>query len=233
MVYKHYIGRIFGTVAELIICRSCRVIVHTFELRKWFPPQDPLAVTIARLCILREDLFLEMQGILADQMSVLDGNSAEWRRMYFFRASIRTLMELRSAVESLNRNRDFQNLLARQPKQLQDDFRKQTDKFNSAHELVKGLRNAIGGHILESSVIEALNRMSDGRKGTLRVGAKTKDVHYTFSGELVIAILLVGVPEQQQRTKMNEMFERTSELLPLPLIDSLLEMYLSDRGLSS
>jgi hypothetical protein len=32
------------------------------KLRKWFPPDDALAVKIARLCILREDLMLEMQG---------------------------------------------------------------------------------------------------------------------------------------------------------------------------
>ena len=38
--------------------------------------------------------------------------------MYFFRTLIRTLMEIRNAVESLNRNRDFQELLAKQPKQL-------------------------------------------------------------------------------------------------------------------
>lgn len=208
------------------------MIIHTFELHKWFPPQDPVAASIARLCILREDLFLEMQGILADQISVLDGNSAEWRRMYFFRVSIRTLMEIRSAVETLNKNSDFQSLLVRQSQQVQSECREQIGKFNSAYDLIKGLRNAIGAHILESSVTEALDKMSDNRKGTIQIGATTGDVHYRFGGELVMAILLAGVPEQKQPTKLSDMFERTSDLIPaLHLVDTLLEMYLRDRGL--
>jgi len=32
--------------------------VTVVQLRKWFPPDDALAVKIARLCILREDLTL-------------------------------------------------------------------------------------------------------------------------------------------------------------------------------
>ena len=47
--------------------------VKIVKLRKWFPPHDPLASKIARLCILREDLMLEMQGIYADTVAELDG----------------------------------------------------------------------------------------------------------------------------------------------------------------
>ena len=33
--------------------------------RKWFPAHDPIAATVARLCILREDLYIELLGLAA------------------------------------------------------------------------------------------------------------------------------------------------------------------------
>jgi hypothetical protein len=37
------------------------------KLRKWFPADDPLAVPVARLCILREDFLLEMRGVYEER----------------------------------------------------------------------------------------------------------------------------------------------------------------------
>src|SRR5947209_323485 len=95
---------------------------HSFQLHKWFPAADQLATSFARLCILREDFYLELQGIsMSDDITALDGNSPRWRRMYFLRNYIRTLMEIRSTVESLQKNRCFRSILQKQGRALQDE----------------------------------------------------------------------------------------------------------------
>src|SRR5262244_755652 len=68
--------------------------VRIVVLRKWFPPHDPLAAKMARICILREDLLLEMQGVYTEDIRELDGLSPQYRRMYFLRNLMRSQMEL-------------------------------------------------------------------------------------------------------------------------------------------
>jgi hypothetical protein len=57
------------------------------KLRKWFPPHNRLAALIARLCILTQDLQIEMKGVLTEDT---DESSPGARRIYFLRILIRT-----------------------------------------------------------------------------------------------------------------------------------------------
>ena len=75
--------------------------------RKWFPADNPIACAVARLSILREDLYLEYLAMAADEIKItlaysegvepfltppsLDDNGPEYRRIYFLRASFHTL----------------------------------------------------------------------------------------------------------------------------------------------
>ena len=74
-----------------------RTHIRHIDLASWFPKDDPVAVCIARLCILREDLYLEFEGLNPENIKLLDENSAVWRRTYFLVTS--TLLE---QVESEN-----------------------------------------------------------------------------------------------------------------------------------
>ena len=78
-------------------------------LRRWFPPHDPIAVTIARLCILREDLLLEGQAIRQAEIKPLDTNGEFSRRLYFWRNSFRTLDSIKSAVHNLKCQKPFRD----------------------------------------------------------------------------------------------------------------------------
>jgi len=68
--------------------------------QKLFPGHNRVATGIARLCILREDIYLEFAGLEAMELSSsnplfsVDDNGAAYRRLYFFRASLRTLTEI-------------------------------------------------------------------------------------------------------------------------------------------
>ena len=54
-----------------------KIQMRPVKLREWFKTSDTLAPYIARLCILREDLFLEMCGITTDGLQDPDANSFE------------------------------------------------------------------------------------------------------------------------------------------------------------
>jgi hypothetical protein len=58
-----------------------KIYLRQMKLRRWFPPHDRFAATVARLCILREDFALEMWGLYAAHIKRLDGHSVIWRRM--------------------------------------------------------------------------------------------------------------------------------------------------------
>ena len=87
------------------------------RLTKWFPAHDSLAAKIARLCVLREDFHLEMNGVFEETVKELDGLSEEWRRLYFVRNLIRTLREIESGIQTLFSDPEFKRLLANQDQQ--------------------------------------------------------------------------------------------------------------------
>lgn len=73
----------------------------------FFPPEDNYATCMARLCILREDLWVDIKGILAGPYEQLDANGSEWRRNYFFRNYLKTIHEIASALHALNEVREL------------------------------------------------------------------------------------------------------------------------------
>jgi hypothetical protein len=94
-------------------------------LPHFFSPEDPIAVTVARLCILREDLFLEGQAIRQLSLGPLDSNGEEWRRLYFWRNSFRTLENIRSALHALSCKPEFRRALSKECIEVQKGFQNQ------------------------------------------------------------------------------------------------------------
>ena len=209
--------------------------VRIVVLRKWFPPNDPLAAKMARLCILREDLLIEMDGILAEDVQELDGHSAEFRRMYFLRNLLRTQMELSGAIQVLLGNEHFKNLLERQTDEVKAQFAAAASAIGKAHSTLKAVRNDIAGHVLESAVQAALEKINSELPdafGFLDLGPKGNLTHYKFAGELTAEILLKDVSAEERRQLSSSKFALLTELLPtFNLIEHCLLMYVRDRKL--
>jgi hypothetical protein len=73
-----------------------------------FPISDEhLSARVARLCVLYEDLAIELYGVQSDEIPVLDRASADIRRHYFPRRSIATLHEFSEAILHLDECPDF------------------------------------------------------------------------------------------------------------------------------
>jgi hypothetical protein len=71
------------------------------RVKEWFPPNDRVATIMAQLCVLREDLYLELEGLKEDEIKPLDRNGDNYRSAYFFRNSTKTLFEMRKTVQRL------------------------------------------------------------------------------------------------------------------------------------
>jgi hypothetical protein len=206
--------------------------VSIITIRKWFPPHDPLAAKIARLCILREDLLLEMEGVFTEDIEELDDHSAEFRRMYFLRNLVRTQTELSGAIQTLLGEPEFRDLLARETPEVQKQFRKAAKAIGKAHPIAKDVRNDICGHVKETAVQEALETIHPGAWGFLDLSKIAKHTHYKFAGELTAAILLKGVSDEDKAKVRSGKWETIAELVPVfALIERCVLIYLEDRKL--
>jgi hypothetical protein len=201
-------------------------------MTKWFPPGDALATKVARLCILREDFLLEMNGVFTEKIDELDGNSEEWRRLYFIRNLIRTLREIESGIQRLLSDPDFRVLLARQTGERRKEFDDHARVMGTNVALLNEVRNEICGHVLETAVQEALNEMSSEAFGFLEISSTMEHTYFKFAGKLVVQILVRGAPEVDKHHIFSEKIEKIAKLFSgFALIERILAMYMWDRGL--
>ena len=167
---------------------------RTFHIRikDWFPPDDEVAAIMAQLCVLREDLYLEMQGLNEDEIKPLDANGDNYRSTYFFRNSTRTLFEIRNAVETLKIEKTFIRQLAEQ-KNFHEAFVEFDKAMSEARELVNRLRHETGGHLDDGAFKKALERISLETQVLFQSGRNPKTLHYKFCLEFLGAIFLSEV----------------------------------------
>jgi len=206
--------------------------VRQIKLRRWFPPNDRFAASVARLCILREDLFLEMAGIYAHGIEALDSHSVLWRRMYFWRHLVKTVGEIRQTIDTLNMVPEFRSALKAQPPKRRKEFDRIVKKLAQEQLLVKKTRDSLGGHVLHQTVEQALNDMPLDTFSYIEVGRIAKKTHYRFAAELVVEMLLAGVPQEKREVETERHFQTIADLLPVfTLTDIILTMYAGARHL--
>jgi len=203
------------------------------KLRKWFPPNDLLATKIARLCILSEDFNLEMIGVYSERVKELDGSSEEWHRLYFIRNLIRTLREIEAGIQRLLSDPKFKILLARRKSDIQKEFAEHAALMNEGIQVVNEVRNEICGHVLESAVQGVLDEIGGSDVfGFLEIGPTMRRTYFKFAGELVLQVLVRGVPEVDKHKAFIEKLEKIGNLFrAFTLIERALYIYMEDRGL--
>jgi len=213
-------------------------------LSKWFPADDPIGVLVARLCILREDYRLELEGLIKkdfnpfDRTSApsapdsLDGNSPSWRRIYFFRSSLRTLNEIRNAVERLFVDGAHKAALAQETLELRQAFESLRDEIKDQSASIKDLRDRIGGHVLHDGVGNALRGMDYGRNALIEMGETVAETHYRFAGDIALATLFPGKSEETLLVEVQELFDKTAKLVFIVgSIDRIFDAYVRGREL--
>jgi hypothetical protein len=212
-----------------------------FPMRRWFPPNDQIARGIARLCVLREDLYIDYLGMAAESpLSAimpskqaphpsLDDNGEPWRRLYFFRNAIKTLYEIKNALSALHDNRQFRRMLRNADQHCGSEFLSYLQMLDRQLDDLKRLRHALGGHVSREAVKQAFEIMDFDAIGTIEVGKLEKDTHFCFVHPLCVRMFFIGVDLSAADKYLAEIF---GLLLPtLNIIAHLVGIYASERKL--
>jgi hypothetical protein len=206
-----------------------------FKIRKWFPPGDPVATAVVMLCVLREDLLLELQGIIADKFERLDDNQSAYRRTYFWRNSLRTLEEIKKTLNWLNSQPEFRDMLAREPVDIRKAFEELKRELNKASEaFLRVLRNHVGGHLDASTVQAGLDSMDHEQEGMVQFADTLGNIRYRFAVDVLWTALLREVPGDDTESRLENRLRPTASLTPaVKAIDDVVACYLRARGLAS
>lgn len=80
---------------------------------------------------------------------------------------------------------------------------------------------------------QALNDMPTDKFSYIEAGSTLKKTHYKFAGELVVAMLVAGVPEEKQQAEAERHFRTIAGLFPVfSLTDVILTIYTTARNLA-
>jgi hypothetical protein len=208
--------------------------VQHIKIRDWFPPDDPVAITMARLCILRQDLLLEGQAIREVSFTSLDLNGEAWRRLYFWRNSFRTLENIRSAIHTLSLQKTFSSALAKEPRDVREGFLKLARALEKiSNEFLKNLRNELGGHVSEKAVSEALHKMDFDHRGLVQVSdGKIGQQQYKFVTELVYQMMLSKSIGKDPAIELKKRSRKAAKMMwAVQVIDELFNTYVKARRL--
>ncbi len=206
---------------------------------KWFPSDNPVATVVARLCVLREDLYIELLGVAAEDIFLtiptmqsplpnMDDNGDAYRRMYFMRASLRTLFEVRGAILVLVKNKEFVQHYEKWDKprfQELKDFLAELEKNLSEF---KRIRDAIGGHVLPQAITKALDTMDYDEIGKYELGRTMKETHFGFAGTICAQILLQDIPKKEKEEHLQRIF--TLNMRTTQVITDVFTAYIQNRG---
>jgi hypothetical protein len=116
---------------------------------------------VAMLCILREDLLLELYAITNEHIERLDDNDSGYRRSYFWRNSLRTLEEIKKVLTRLSFQGRFADAMAQEPEDVRTAFAQLRAELDTAHkESLKDLRDTLSGHLGEKTIRESVHVLS-------------------------------------------------------------------------
>ncbi len=100
-------------------------------------------------------------------------------------------------------------------------------------EVVKEVRNDVCGHVRETVVQETLDEIADSEVfGFLEIGPTMRRTYFKFAGELVIQILVRGVPQTDKHRVFMEKNKKIADLFnAFTLIERSLDIYIEGRNL--
>jgi hypothetical protein len=156
---------------------------------------------VARLSVLYEDLRIEIYALAEDSMPRLDATDVRYRRHYFMRRSIATLVEFAEAIRHLNDANDFDT--------IRESFNDEPTKikmwndavefFDKNEQFLSHIRNDIGGHFGLKAARHAVEHLHDWSVGVVRVEGEGKLIHLEFAGEIAATALGRAEPEDFEK----------------------------------
>jgi hypothetical protein len=133
-----------------------RIRTRYIDLTATFPKDDPLARLMMRAVVLWSDARFELIGLRHDEresdgLATLDKISTAYRRLFFFRASVRTLYSVLKLITALERQPVFRGWLAAPGYErwtaMWNEYR---DKIRKMQSTIEADRNRVAAHAEES-----------------------------------------------------------------------------------
>jgi hypothetical protein len=169
-----------------------------------------LDAQLARLCVLFEDMRIEITGMLEVSLPKLDildpkpkyGDDAipqglgKYRRLYFTRRSIATVREFTEALRLLDENDQFESVRAKFTEKQHRAWGEARSYFHkSMTAQIDAIRNDIGGHFGQSAALKAIVLFKPDNLTKLEV-VDGKDYRLHFANEVVASALCAHLPDQ-------------------------------------
>src|ERR1700733_7621865 len=178
------------------------------ELTRVFRAGSPrlMHVQIARLCVLYEDLRIELFALREESLPMLDVTDPRYRVNYFLRRAIATLVEFAEAVRLLSELDDFKRFCGSVDASLSAYWTNGSAYFKSNERFLENIRNDIGGHFGSKAAIYALENLSGDAVGHMefRGTGKEQTMHLHFAGELVATAMLRHLPGEGVEDRFHQ-----------------------------
>ncbi len=167
------------------------------ELTRVLGPGAPFSARyIAQLSVLYEDLRIETMAIAEDSMPALDVTDYRYRRHYFLRRSIATLVEFSEGLRLLDGCPDFCDLRSGFDKKLIESWTVGIRFFYETEQFLKLIRNDTGGHFGPEAAGYAVTHLNNGAVGKIQIEDESRTIHLHFAGEIVATAILRHLKDQ-------------------------------------
>ena len=180
---------------------------------------------VARLCVLYEDLRIELFAISAESIPLLDvlepveentnkEDVGKYRRHYFLRRSIGTLYEFAEGLRLLAGCPELALLLSTSDADVAEPWSAAVAFFHSKELAIRRVRHDIGGHFGSKAAIYAVENLSPMTTGKIEVrhdyaSAKPRlEFRFHFAGNIAASAFLKHLPgetvQEQVETFMKD-----------------------------
>ena len=161
-----FIGRAVAALAD----DPAELETYEKKLREVFDPAElEFNAILAHLSVLFEDLRIEVYGSRLDTLDDLDVVAKGYRKIYFLRRSITTLVEFASAVEMLDQRPEFRKIKKDFGRDVQERWTGAADYFREWKDYLSEIRADFGGHFDHGSAVHAVCEMHPYTAGELVV----------------------------------------------------------------
>jgi hypothetical protein len=202
------------------------------ELRKVFPSDadsaDPSA-RIARLCVLYEDLRIELMAIAQKSIRVLDATDRRYTKNYFLRRSIGTLVEFAEGLRLLDESREFNGIKASFPSEIGERWNAAVVFFKDNKDFLQKIRNDIGGHFGEEAARFTISHVDANAIGKIEI--RGKQIYLHFAGELAATAAARHLPGRDSQQKFSALMKKcvAGYKQATTCVHSIVAIYLWDK----
>lgn len=147
---------------------------------------------IARLSVLYEDLKIETSGIVEESLPALDSIDAPYRKNYFLRRSIATLIEFAEEIRLLDKLNDFNEIKSKFDGASLMRWKKAVRFFGRYESYLKKIRHDTGGHFGLPAAIYAIADIPASYAGKIEIvrgGNNGAGVNLHFAGQIALSAM--------------------------------------------